>query len=192
MKLPKLSGYAIRCWGYRGSIISHPKLANPTSSCIHPSTHNQETFGNHLPQPSKSIRYTSYGNTPELPPQYWVASRLSHQQLHKRDFRCRRTKLRYSRTATIKLWRQHLGAQLPGTLPQPLKTGGTKNNVLVTKPSERFQDTRVILNFFSEIWGEKSQNFYVRRPHQSDEGTEELKESYSPIYIILRLKTFLF
>ena len=29
-------------------------------------------------------------------------------------------KLRYSRTATIKLWRQHLGDQLPGTLPQPL------------------------------------------------------------------------
>ena len=29
-------------------------------------------------------------------------------------------KLRYSRTATIKLWWQHLGAQLPGTLPQPL------------------------------------------------------------------------
>ena len=28
--------------------------------------------------------------------------------------------LRYSRTATTKLWRQHLGAQLPGTLPQPL------------------------------------------------------------------------
>ena len=92
IKLPNLSGYAIRCWGYRGSIISHPNLANPTSSCIHPSTHNQETFGNRLPQPSKSIRYTSYGNTPELPPQYWVASRLSHQQLHKRDFRCRRNK----------------------------------------------------------------------------------------------------
>ena len=70
-KLPKLSGYAIWCWGYRGSIISHPKLANPTSNCIHPSTHNQETFGNRLPQPSKNIRYTSYGNTPELPPQYW-------------------------------------------------------------------------------------------------------------------------
>ena len=90
MKLPKLPGYAIRCWGYRGSIISHPNLANPTSSCIHPSTHNRETFENHLPQPSKSIRYTSYGNTPELRPQYWVASRLYHQQLHKRDFRCRR------------------------------------------------------------------------------------------------------
>ena len=28
--------------------------------------------------------------------------------------------LRYSRTATIKLWRQHLRAQLPATLPQPL------------------------------------------------------------------------
>ena len=89
MELPKLSGYAIRCWGYRGSIISHPNLANPTSSCIHPSTHNRENFRNRLPQPLKSIRYTSYGNTPELPPQYWVASRLSHQQLHKRDFRCR-------------------------------------------------------------------------------------------------------
>ena len=89
IKSRNFSSYAIRCWGYRGSIISHPKLTNPTFSCIHPSTHNQETFGNHLPQPSKSIRYTSYGNTPELPPQYWVASRLSHQQLHKRDFRCR-------------------------------------------------------------------------------------------------------
>ena len=65
-KLPKFSGYAIRCWGYRGSIISHPKLANPTSSYIHPSTHNQETFGNHLPRPSKSICYTSYKNTPAL------------------------------------------------------------------------------------------------------------------------------
>ena len=67
IKLPKLSGYAIRCWGYRGSIISHLKLANPTSSCIQSSTHNQEIFGNHLPQPSKSICYKSYGNTPELP-----------------------------------------------------------------------------------------------------------------------------
>ena len=72
--------------GIQGKHNISPKLANPTSSCIHPSTHNQETFGNHLPQPSKSIRYTSYGNTPELPPQYWVASRWSHQQLHKRDF----------------------------------------------------------------------------------------------------------
>ena len=75
--------------GIQGKQYISPKLTIPTSSRIHPSTHNQETFGNHVPQPSKSIRYTSYGNTPELPPQYWVTSRLSHQQLHKRDFRCR-------------------------------------------------------------------------------------------------------
>ena len=31
-------------------------------------THNQETFGNRVPQPSKSIRYMSYGNNPELAP----------------------------------------------------------------------------------------------------------------------------
>ena len=74
-KLPKLSGYAIWCRGYRGHKYIWPKLTIPRSSCIHPSTHNQETFGNRLPQPSKNIRYTSYGNTPELPPQYWVASR---------------------------------------------------------------------------------------------------------------------
>src|SRR3954471_10588176 len=43
-----------------------PKLTIPRSSCIHPSTHNQENSGNRLPQPSKSIRYTSYGNTPAL------------------------------------------------------------------------------------------------------------------------------
>ena len=66
--------------GIQGKHNISPKLANPTSSCIHPSTHNQENFGKHLPQPSKSICYTSYGDTPELPPQYWVASRLSHQR----------------------------------------------------------------------------------------------------------------
>ena len=46
----------------------------------------------------------------------WRRGYLTNE-LHKRDFRCRRTKLRYSRTTTIKLWRQHLRAQLPGTLP---------------------------------------------------------------------------
>ena len=104
--------------GDTGEAIYLTQTNNPYIQ-LYPSTHNQENSGNRVPQPSKSIRYTSYGNTPELPPQYWVASRLSHQQLHKRDFWCRRTKLRYSRTATIKLWRQHLGAQLPGTLPHP-------------------------------------------------------------------------
>ena len=46
----------------------------------------------------------------------WRRGYLTNE-LHKRDFRCRRTKLRYSRIATIKLWWQHLRAQLPGTLP---------------------------------------------------------------------------
>ena len=54
--------------GIQGKQYISPKLTIPTSSCIHPSTHNQETFGNRVPQPSKSIRYTSYGNTPELAP----------------------------------------------------------------------------------------------------------------------------
>ena len=88
-KTPKTFWLCNQVLGIQGKHNISPKLTIPTSSCIHPSTHNQETFENHLPQPSKSIRYTSYGNTPELPPRYWVASRLSHQQLHKRDFRCR-------------------------------------------------------------------------------------------------------
>ena len=75
--------------GIQGKHNISPKLTIPTSSCIHPSAHNQETFGICVPQPSKSIRHTSYGNTTELPPRYWVASRLSHQQLHTRDFLCR-------------------------------------------------------------------------------------------------------
>ena len=96
--------------------ISH-KLTIPTSSCIHPSTHNQETFGNRVPQPSKSIRYTSYGNTPELPSTGWHRGYLTNNCI-KEIFDV--GELRYSRTATIELWQQHLGAQLPGTLPQPL------------------------------------------------------------------------
>src|SRR3954471_23659890 len=52
--------------GIQGKHNISPKLANPTTSYIHPSTHNQETFGNRLPQPSKSIRYTIHGNTPAL------------------------------------------------------------------------------------------------------------------------------
>ena len=47
-------------------------------SCIHPSTHNQETFGNRVPQPLKSIRYTSYGNTPELPSTGWRRGYLTN------------------------------------------------------------------------------------------------------------------
>ena len=184
-------GYAIRCWGYRGSIISHPKLANPTSSCIHPSTHNQETFGNRLPQHSKSIRYTSYGNTPELPSQYWVASGLSHQQLHKRDFRCRRTKLRYSRTATIKLWRQHLRAQLPGTLPlNPWQEAPRQcsRHKTIGKIPRYPRDP----NFFCEIWEEKSQNSMSGGLTRATKGLRSKKNpTLRYIYNPIRIRTFL-
>ena len=134
--------------------ISH-KLTNPTSSCIHPSTHNQETFGNRLPQPSKSIRYTSYGNTPVLTSVLGYRGYLTNE-LHKRDFRCRRTKL-YSRTATIKLCRQHLRAQLPGTLPQnPWQEAPRqcpRHKTIGTIPRYPRDPKKN-----SEIWEEKSQN----------------------------------
>ena len=119
MKLSNLSGYAIRCWGYRGSIISHPNLANPTSSYIHPSTHNREKTSETIYlNLRKAFVIRVMAILPNSRPSTgWRQGNLTNE-LHKRDFRCRRTKLRYSRTATRKLWRQHLRAQLPGTLPQ--------------------------------------------------------------------------
>ena len=79
-------------------------------------------------------------------------------------------KLRYSRTATIKLWRQHLGAQLPGTLPQPLNVRRhqeqcSRHKNIGTIPRYPRDPKKI-----HEIWGEESQNIYVRSPHQSDEG----------------------
>ena len=172
MKLPNLSGYAIRCWGYRGSIISHPNLAIPTSSCIHPSTHNREKTSEtiYLNLRKASVIQVMAILPNSRPSTGWRRGYLTNE-LHKRDFRCRRTYLKYTRIATIKLWRQHLGAQLPGTLPQPLKTGGTKNNVLVTKPSEQIQNTRVILNFFLWNLRREESKLYARVPYQSDEET---------------------
>src|SRR3954467_12445245 len=88
--------------GIQGTQNISPKLTIPRSSCIHPSTHNQEILGNHLPPTFekhplyKSWRYSCTRLSTGL-------SGLSHQQLYKRDFRCRRTKLRYSKTATIRL-----------------------------------------------------------------------------------------
>src|SRR3954471_2205469 len=88
--------------GIQGTQNISPKLTIPRSSCIHPSTHNQEILGNQLPPTFekhplyKSWRYSRTRLSTGL-------SGLSHQQLYKRDFRCRRTKLRYSKTATIKL-----------------------------------------------------------------------------------------
>ena len=54
--------------GDTGEAIYLTQTKIRTSSCIHPSTHKQENSGNRVPQPSKSICYTSYGNTPELAP----------------------------------------------------------------------------------------------------------------------------
>ena len=171
MKLPNLSGYAIRCWGYRGSIISHPNLANPTSSCIHPSTHNQETFRKHPPQPSKSIRYTSYGDTPELPPQYWVASRWSHQQLHKRDFDVGETQVF-----------QNCNDKIVTTTPRsstPRDTATTPKDRRHQEQCSRHKTIGTIPryprdpNFFSWNLRREESKLYVRMPYQSDEGTGE-------------------
>ena len=79
-------------------------------------------------------------------------------------------KLRYSRTVTIKLWRQHLGAQLPGTLPQPLNVRRhqeqcSRHKNIRTIPRYPCDPKKII-----ESWGEERQNIYVRSPHQSDEG----------------------
>ena len=80
------------------------------------------------------------------------------------------TNLRYFRTATIKLWRQHLGAQLPGTLPQPLNVRRHQEQC------SRHKNIGTIPRYprdpkkNKENWGEERQNIYVRRPHQSDEG----------------------
>ena len=74
-------------------------------------------------------------------------------------------KLMYSRTATIKLWRQHLGAQLPGTLPQPLNVRRHQEQCSRHKTIGTIPRYRRDPNFFREIRGERSQNFYVRRPH---------------------------
>ena len=103
--------------GIQGKQYISPKLTIPTSSCIHPSTHNQENSENRVPKPLKSIRYTSYGNTPELPSTGWCRGYLTNNCIKEISMSA---KLRYSRTATIKLWRQHLGAQLPAKLPRPL------------------------------------------------------------------------
>ena len=104
--------------GIQGKHNISPKLANPTSSCIHPSTHNREKTSEtiYLNLRKASVIQVMAILPNSRPSTGWRRGYLTNE-LHKRDFRCRRTKLRYSRTATIKLWWQHLRAQLPGTLP---------------------------------------------------------------------------
>ena len=116
MKLPNLSGYAIRCWGYRGSIISNPKLAilHPAVSILqHITKKPSETIYLNLRKASvlqvMAILPNSRPNTG------WRRGYLTNE-LHKKRF-LMLAKLRYSRTTTIKLWWRHLGAQLPGSMP---------------------------------------------------------------------------
>src|SRR3954466_12378508 len=66
LETPKTFWLCNQVLGIQGTQNISPKLTIPRSSCIHPSTHNQEILGNRLPQPSKSICYTSHGNTPAL------------------------------------------------------------------------------------------------------------------------------
>src|SRR3954470_6312983 len=110
--------------GIQGTQNISPKLTIPRSSCIHPSTHNQETFGNRLPQPSKSIRYTSYGNTPAL------ASVLGYQGYLTNN--CTKEIFYAAMTTTPR------SSTPRDTSTKPLLTGGNQDNVVITKPSERF------------------------------------------------------
>ena len=118
MKLPNLSGYAIRCRVYRGCIISHPNW-----QFLHPAV----SILQHITKKPSEIMYLNLGKAFVIqamailpnsrPSTGWHQGYLTNNCI-KDIFDV--GELRYSRTATIKLWRHHLGAQLPGTLPQPL------------------------------------------------------------------------
>ena len=122
----------------------------------------------------------------------WRRGYLTNE-LHKRDFRCRRTKLRYSRTATIKLWRQHLGAQLPGTLPQPLN---------VRRHQEQCSHHKTIGMIPRYPRDPKKNSWNLRRGESKllrQETSPERRRDWgvkrillSDIYIILRLKIVFF
>ena len=119
-KLPKLSGYAIGCWGYRGSIISHRN-----KQILHPAV----SILQHITKKPSEIVYLNLRKASVIramailpnsrPSTGWHRGYLTNNCI-KEIFNVGKPKLRYSRTSTIKLWWQHLGAQLPRTLPQPL------------------------------------------------------------------------
>src|SRR4051812_8671472 len=102
LQTPEIFRLCNQVLGIQGKHNISPKLANPTTSCIHPSTHNQETFGNHLPQPSKthplykSWQYSCTRHSTGL-------SGYLTNNCTKEIFDVGRTKLRYSKTATIRL-----------------------------------------------------------------------------------------
>ena len=86
-RFPKVSSYAIRCWGYTGSTAQSTLNLHPGVSILqHITSLSRKLCTSDL---WKASTITSYGNTPELPPQYWVMSGLSCHWPYRRDFRCR-------------------------------------------------------------------------------------------------------
>ena len=76
MKLLKLSGYAIRCWGYRGSIISHPnqQFLHPAVSILqHITKKPSETIYLNLRKASVIQVMAILPSSP----QYWVIGVIS-------------------------------------------------------------------------------------------------------------------
>src|SRR6187401_2158639 len=86
-RFPQDSSYAIRCWGYTGSTAESTLNLHPGVSILqHIPSLSRKLFTSELRNAST---ITSYGNTLELPPQYWVMSGLSCHWPYRRDFRCR-------------------------------------------------------------------------------------------------------
>ena len=137
--------------GIQGKQYISPKLTIPTSRCIHPSTHNQETFGNRVPQPSKSIRYMSYGNTPELPSTGWRRGYLTNNCI-KDIFDVGKTQV--FQNCNDKIMTATPRSSTPQTLPQPLNVRRHQEQC------SRHKNIKTIPRYpcdpkkISEIWGE--------------------------------------
>ena len=100
-------------------------------------------------------------------------------------------KLRYSRTTTVKLWWENLGAQLPGTLPQPLNVRRHQEQCSRHKTIEKIPRYPRDPNFFFM----KFEKRRVKTLHQ--EAPPERRRDWgvkrillSDIYNPKRLKTF--
>ena len=102
-KLPKLSSYAIWCWGYRGSNISHP-----TKQSLHPAV----SILQHITKKPSEINYLNLRKASVIrvmailpnsrPSTGWRRGYLTNNCI-KEIFDVGETNLRYFRTATIKL-----------------------------------------------------------------------------------------
>ena len=100
-KLPKFSGYAIRCWGYRGSNISHPNYQS-----LHPAV----SIRQHITKKPSEIVYLNLRKASVIrvmailpnsrPSTGWRRGDLTNNCIKEISMSA---KLRYSRTATIKL-----------------------------------------------------------------------------------------